>query len=157
MEQSDVELVKELIDAKLLPAIADSERRMMAAATVLVDDVRSEVRRDHAENRTRLNQNYELAATGVAQNGVILESQAATKEEVIQVRTLLQELLRGIGIREGEDRANAKIKKDRDEASEKRSKRWESAIKWALGLATGTGILNLGKEIWSYLHNNGAK
>ncbi len=154
MEESDIEKVKELIRVQLSPALADAERRMMAAATVLVDDVRAEVRRDHAENRTRFDQNYNMAAKAVAQNEFILENQASTREEVVQVRTLLQDLLRGIGVREGEDKAKAKIDKDRKDDNEKRSKRREAFLKWLIGLLGTGGIVTMAQKLYQHWRGN---
>jgi hypothetical protein len=82
---------------------------MMASATALVDDVRSEVRRDHAENRTRFENAYNVAVKAVAQNEFIIKSQDEQKSDLKDIRALLMGIVDKQGRSDGKDDANGKI------------------------------------------------
>ena len=138
MEEQDVELVKQIIKDELGPALEAEGKRIEAnvitAQHAFQEDIRREVRKDHAENRMRLESNYTMAAKAVAGNEFIIKHLNTQDEEMGHVRTMLGTLLAEVklwtGRREGEAAADAK-----HDASTDKKIGWI----WKAGGALGAG------------------
>lgn len=123
MDKATEDKVKRIVTEQLGPAIIASEARMTAHAASLVEDVRKEVRLDHAENRARFNQIYDMALQGVTQNKFIIDTVGTIQDGV-------QSLARAVGAIEGKELAGVKYKQDASADKERRNK----MLLWLLGL-----------------------
>lgn len=147
MEPQDVEHVKKIIrdevDSALETKAREIELRMIATTTTFQNEIRQEVRTDHAENRTRMQliddkakEAVEQARLGareatkaVAGNEFILKRMDKQDEEAGQARRLMQNLISEVkgwaGRREGEHDANVVM--------EKQHEKW---VGWAVKVGT---------------------
>lgn len=118
MDERDVEQVRKIVRDELGPALATERKRLedsMIAAQqaqhAFEEKISQQVGHHHAENRLRLQQNYEQSVKAVAGNDFILMRMDKQDEEASQTRLLMQQLLAKVegwaGRREGEIDANA--------------------------------------------------
>jgi hypothetical protein len=173
MPDIDVDMVRSLIAEQLEPALAERckamEATMLANVTEFQERIQTEVRRDHAENRTRLNDNYE-AATSAAVSSARAAAEATVARETVQehaastmarfdglqceVRILVGEVRGWAGRREGESaeqRRYADAVEAEVERKAKRRERIKSTITWLIGLGGPAGVL--GKLVWNHMHH----
>lgn len=150
------ELIKKILEEELPPALEkkakEIEVRIMASTTAFHDEMRKEVRRDHAENRTRLQQGYDQSTKAVAQNEFLIREVDATKG---LVQELLSEVKTFVGRQQGKAETEARYveedtKKHNREQSQKHMR--FTILKWLGGILASSGVLK-----WLSGHHWGSK
>jgi hypothetical protein len=110
--------------------------------------IRREVRRDHNENRVRMQATHEVAAKGVAQNEMIMAEQQGTKSLMLELLGKVNTLAgRMIGERTAEDRINAQESREAESIDRKKAW-WFNILRWVLGLGGGSTLLNWIHHHW---------
>lgn len=158
MQENEIKLVRQIIAEELGPALdvrfQEIEDSLIASNTAFqqqiraeYQDVRIEVRQDHAENRTRIQEVDRQATKAVAQTEVILSRLDKQDEANVTTQNLILSLIGEVrswaGRREGEAEADAhfqaRLKDDQDKEEKGREKRM-NIIKWIIGLASSGGL-----------------
>lgn len=149
MEREDVELVKKIVKDELDTALESEGKRIeanvIASVTAFQERVQREVRQDHAENRTRLQQNYLEAAKSVAQNEFIIKAVDEQKNDMRELRDHVTQLLSEVKMQVGRQAGEA----ESDARFEKKKNSFYAVMKWLGGVAATAGVW---KWIMSYFH-----
>jgi hypothetical protein len=105
-------------------------------------DIRREVRRDHNENRVRMQATHEVAAKAVAQNELIMAEQQGTKNLVLELLGEVKTLSgRMFGEKTAEDRMTAKESRNAESNDRKRAWRF-NVLRWIIGMGGGGTLIN---------------
>lgn len=158
MQEHEIQLVRRIVAEELGPVLDERfkeiEDSLIASNTAFQQQIRTdqqqvriEVRQDHAENRTRLQEVDRQATKAVAQTEIIIgrldkqdEANVTTQNLIV---TLIGEVRSWAGRREGEAEADAHfqalIKGNQDETDKVHEKRM-NVLKWIIGLASSGGL-----------------
>lgn len=158
MQEDEIKLVRRIVAEELGPALdvrfQEIENSLIASNTAFqqqvrseYQDVRIEVRQDHAENRTRIQEVDRQATKAVAQTEIIIgrldkqdEANVTTQNLIV---TLIGEVRSWAGRREGEAEAGANfqamMREDQDKTEKTRGK-IILFLKWVIGLASSGGV-----------------
>lgn len=139
----EVERIRALISELLEPALSERckvmERALTSTLVNFQEDVRSEVRRDHAENRTRLQDNYDMSSKAFAESQATNSSTTRIEERVDGLYTLFGEIKGLLGKNDGERLAEHRFKENAhadDVIREKKRDRRLKIVQWIFGLGS---------------------
>lgn len=137
--------IKELVETKSKQIEANVTSVALELHKEIRDEnrnVRREVRRDHNENRVRMQATHEVAAKAVAQNEMIMAEQQGTKSLMLEllgeVKTLAGRML---GEKTAEERISVQDSRDA-ESSDRKKAWWFNILRWVIGLGGGGTLLN---------------
>lgn len=152
----DVDEVCRVILLELEPELrkryAEMEAAIMQRTVAFQHEIRAEVRRDHAENRTRLQGVDRMATRAVAQNTMIMEQQKEQLKTSKGVQAQVTELLLEIRGASGKAEGMAVAKAEQVAVDQKKSEERAKLVKYlqaAFGVLTSAGI---GKWLMDHFH-----
>lgn len=158
MEKDEIQLVRRIVAEELGPALDERfkeiEDSLIASNTAFQQQVRAdgqqvriEVRQDHAENRIRLQEVDRQATKAVAQTEIIIDRLDKQDEANVATQNLIVSLIGEVrswaGRREGQAEADAhfqELLKDDHDKTEKARGKIILFLKWVVGLASSGGL-----------------
>lgn len=143
--------IRELIDLKAKEIETNVTTTVLALHKQIRAEnlnIRQEVRRDHSENRVRMQATHEQAAKSVAQNEIIMADQQGTRSLILDLMGEVKTLAGRIqGKREAQQDIDAQESEEAKRTDRKREM-FFTVLRTLLGLGGGGAILNWIRHHW---------